>query len=169
MILPKPYPSATWLLALTKPRSESLAQENLLRQGYDCLLPLFMVHKRRRGTWHWVEEPLFPRYVFVGVPKDLSWAPIHSTLGVSGLVRFGGRIATVPQTLIAELRASAASIADQQPIFQEGQAVRILGEGYSGLEGVFQMQEGEQRAQVLITLLGRPTSVRVDLSELVPG
>jgi len=162
-----PSSPLTWLLAYTKPRAEQLADENLRRQGFECFSPLFLVHKRRRAHWHWVEEPLFPRYVFVGVPAGRSWAPIRSTLGVSALVRFGGEVATVPASLIAELQAASEGGETQRALFREGQAVRILGEGFSGLEGVFQMQDGEQRAHVLVSMLGRPVMVRVPLDEVI--
>lgn len=164
-----PAPALNWLLAYTKPHGEALAEENLRRQGFETLSPLLRVHRRRREHWHWVEEPLFPRYVFVGVPEGQAWAPIRSTIGVASLVRFGGRVATVPDLLIEELRTAGDLAGPQRTVFLEGQKVRIVGSGYSGLEGVFQMQDGQQRAHVLISLLGRPTVVRVPLDEVVAG
>ena len=55
-----------WLLAYTKPRQEALAEENLRRQGFEVLCPQLRVQKLRRRKWTWVEEPLFPRYLFEG-------------------------------------------------------------------------------------------------------
>ena len=155
-----------WLLAFTKPRGEKVALENLERQGFQCFCPWFSAQKRRRGKWLWIEEPLFPRYVFVGATAEQSWSPIRSTVGVSALVRFGGQIATVPETLIAQLQ-SAGEHRGQQVFFKQGQSVLIVGDSFSGIEGVFQMSEGEERAQVLITLLGRPTTVKVQMANLV--
>lgn len=157
-----------WLLAFTKPRGEKIAEENLLRQGFECFAPAFSIQRRRRGRWVWVEEPLFPRYVFVGIHSEQSWAPIRSTLGVSGLVRFGGEAALVPSALVEELRREADAGPERHYVFKHGQAVRIVGTSYSSIQGVFQMQEGAERAQVLISLLGRPAVVTVPLSELVP-
>jgi transcriptional antiterminator RfaH len=59
-----------WLLAYTKPRQEALAEEHLRRQGYEVLCPQLRVQKLRRRKWTWVEEPLFPRYLFVGVADE---------------------------------------------------------------------------------------------------
>lgn len=157
-----------WLLAFTKPRGEKIAEENLLRQGFECFAPAFSIQRRRRGRWVWVEEPLFPRYVFVGAHAEQSWAPIRSTVGVSGLVRFGGEAAVVPTALVDELRREAGGDVERHHVFKHGQAVRIVGTSYSSIEGIFQMQEGAERAQVLISLLGRPAVVTVPLSELVP-
>ena len=79
----------TWLVAFTKPRSEVLAQEHLERQGFEVLCPLMRVQKKRRLKWTWIEEPLFPRYVFVGAKPEQSWAPVRSTVGVASLVSSG--------------------------------------------------------------------------------
>ncbi|MDR2366145.1 MAG: hypothetical protein LBD68_09915, partial [Zoogloeaceae bacterium] len=71
-----------WHLIHTKPRQEKRAVENLKRQGYTCYLPIISTEKLRRGVLALVEEPLFPRYLFIHLgmgPADKSWAPIHST------------------------------------------------------------------------------------------
>jgi len=157
-----------WLLAYTKPRGEKVAEENLLRQGFECVLPWISVQKRRRGKWLWLDEPLFPRYVFVGAHAEQSWAPVRSTLGVTSLVRFGLQFATVPETLIQDLLSAATATPEKQLRFKQGQKVHITGESFSSITGVFEMQDGEDRARVLIDLLGRPTLVQVPLSQLVP-
>lgn len=157
-----------WLLAYTKPRNEKLAEENLLRQGYECMLPWISVQKRRRGKWLWIDEPLFPRYIFVGAHPEQSWSPVRSTLGVTSLVRFGSQFATVPESLIHDLVTAASDGPEKQLRFKQGQKVHITGESFSSITGVFEMQEGEDRARVLIDLLGRPTVVQVPLAQLVP-
>ena len=157
-----------WLLAYTKPRSEKVAEEYLLRQGFECALPRISVQKRRRGKWLWVDEPLFPRYVFVGAHPEQSWAPVRSTLGVASLVRFGSQFATVPASLIGDLLSAGVEGPERQLRFKQGQKVHITGESFSSISGIFEMQEGEDRARVLIDLLGRPTIVQVPLAQLVP-
>jgi len=157
-----------WLLAYTKPRGEQTAEDNLRRQGFEVFSPYLALQKRRRGKWVWVDEPLFPRYLFVGARAEQSIAPIRSTVGVTALVRFGGEVAEVPASLIADLQAAAKHTATRQYRFVQGQSVRIVGEHFSGIEGVFQMQEGEARAHVLVNLLGRPSMVRVELADVVP-
>jgi transcriptional antiterminator RfaH len=157
----------TWLVAFTKPRSEVLAQEHLERQGFEVLCPLMRVQKQRRLKWTWVEEPLFPRYLFVGVKPDQSWAPVRSTVGVASLVKFGGTYATVPQSLIDLLRSGAEEPQVHRPLFQHGQKLRIIAGPYASLEAVFEMQEGTDRAMVLLDLLGRQSRVSVDVSQLI--
>jgi transcriptional antiterminator RfaH len=155
-----------WLLAYTKPRQERVAEEHLRRQGYEVLCPQIRIQKLRNRRWTWVEEPLFPRYLFVGAGEGLSWAPVRSTVGVTSLVRFGGQVAAVPETLVETLRTSAAEPQRHRPIYQQGQKVRIVAGPFATLEGVFDMAEGAERATVLLSLLSRPIPVSVDVSQL---
>lgn len=159
----------SWLVAFTKPRSEILAQEHLERQGFEVLCPMMRVQKQRRFKWTWVEEPLFPRYLFVGAKKGQSWAPVRSTVGVASLVKFGGIYATVPDILIEALRQGAEAVQVHRPLFQQGQKLRIIAGPYASLEAVFEMQEGTDRAMVLLDLLGRQTRLSVDVNQLVAG
>jgi transcriptional antiterminator RfaH len=151
-----------WLLAYTKPRSELLAEENLVRQGFEVLCPMMRAQKLRRRRWSWLEGPLFPRYLFVGAHEEQAWAPIRSTLGVTSLVRFGGLFASVPDGLIQSLRSAAEGPQITRPVFKQGQKVRIVAGPYASLEAVFDMVDGEERAAVLLDLLGRENRVRVD-------
>jgi transcriptional antiterminator RfaH len=92
---------------------------------------------------------------------------VRSTVGVASLVRFGGQVAAVPETLVETLRTSAAEPQHHRPVFQQGQKVRIVTGPYATLEGVFDMAEGEARATVLLDLLGRQSRVRVAAAEIV--
>ena len=82
-----------WLLAYTKPRQEALAEEHLRRQGYEVLCPQLRVQKLRRRKWTWVEEPLFPRYLFVGESDecDLRIGTQDATVSPTAVVREGAR------------------------------------------------------------------------------
>jgi transcriptional antiterminator RfaH len=160
-------PVMHWLLAYTKPRQERVAEEHLGRQGYEVLCPQICIQKLRNRRWTWVEEPLFPRYLFVGAGEGVSWAPVRSTVGVASLVRFGGQVAPVPEDLVGTLRTSAAHPQHHRPIYQQGQKVRIVAGPFATLEGVFVMAEGDERASVLLDLLGRQSRVRVAAGGIV--
>ncbi len=154
-----------WYLVHTKPRQEACALENLTRQGYSCYLPMWRAEKLRKGALAAVDEPLFPRYLFIRLDTDVmakSWAPIRSTRGVSRLVCFGTEPAKVPDTLIETLRAYEAALRSEMvPLFAPGERVRITSGPFAGIEGIYQMAEGEQRAIVLIELLAKQVRVPV--------
>jgi len=159
-----------WYLVHTKPRQENCALENLERQGYACYLPTLRVEKLRQGRLTVLEEPLFPRYLFIQLGHDdsaKSWAPIRSTRGVCRLVSFGVEPAKVEDSLIDYLKTQAARAQNlPQPLFSPGERVWLTGAPFAGVEGLYQMADGQQRAMVLIELLSRPVRVPVALVNL---
>lgn len=157
-----------WFAVRTKPRRETLAKENLQRQDFETYLPLIKLKKRKRNKWTNVIEPLFPCYAFVHVdPDQTNLAPIRSTLGVTGLVRFGNALIPVPDNIIEFLKQTESPTTGlhdaNKPLFQKGDKVEIMDGPFAGIEGIFQMQKGEDRVMILIELLGRQNKVAVEL------
>jgi len=156
----------TWYAVQTKPRQEKVAALNLRRQHYHTYLPKIRLRKRRRQQWQKVVEPLFPRYLFIEITSDeQSLAPVRSTVGVAGLVRFGKKLVAVPDPVINFIRqheeADTEARADDQWPHKPGDVVQVLEGPFVGLSGVYQMEKDEQRALLLIELLGRRNSVVV--------
>ena len=60
-----------WYLVHTKPRQEKCALENLQRQGFQCYLPTLLSEKLRQGVLTVVDEPLFPRYLFIRLGRGI--------------------------------------------------------------------------------------------------
>ena len=159
--------AARWYAVCCKPRQEAVAEENLLRQGFHVYLPRIRIRHRRRGQWLEVVEALFPRYVFVRIDTQLrSTAPVRSTRGALGLVRFGGLPAVVPDEVIEALlqREDAASGMHQEerPQFSAGEQIKIVDGPLAGMEGVFDQQDGEKRVIILLELLGQANKIKVD-------
>ena len=159
-----------WYVVHTKPRQESVALENLHRQGFQCLYPRARVWRTRRGRRVALIEPLFPRYLFVQLDFGVTnLAPIRSTLGVSDLVRFGNQIPMVPAEMVEALRGrmdEAGVVEELAKTFSKGQKVRITAGPLAGLKGVFQAANGEQRALLLMELLGKQNRVSVSMVAL---
>lgn len=153
----------TWYVIYTKPKQEQRALQNLIRQGYDCYFPTLPVEKLQQGTLVITLEPLFPRYLFIQIntaKSGKSWGPIRSTKGVSHLVTFGTEPAKVADHLIATLRSQAEFIAaEPQRLFTPGEIVQITEGPFTGIEGIYQMTDGKNRAMVLIELLNKPTQL----------
>lgn len=154
-----------WYLVHTKPRQESCALDNLQRQGHVCYLPTLPSEKLRRGVLTVADEPLFPRYLFIRLGQGgsaPSWAPIRSTKGVSRLVSFGLEPAKVSDSLVEALRVHEASAqAEPERLFKPGERVCLTQAPFAGIEGIYQMADGEHRVMVLIELLSRPVRLRV--------
>jgi transcriptional antiterminator RfaH len=154
-----------WYLVHTKPRQEKCALDNLLRQGYQCYLPMIPAEKLSQGQIVVAYEPLFPRYLFIRLGQGdsaKSWAPIRSTKGVSRLVSFGIEPARMDDGLIELLRMQEASVqAEPKCLFKPGERVRLTAAPFAGIEGIYQMADGERRVMVLIEILSKPVAVPV--------
>ncbi len=154
-----------WYLVHTKPRQEKCALDNLQRQGYQCYLPTLPSEKLRQGLLTVSNEPLFPRYLFIQLDhrdSAKSWSPIRSTKGVSRLVCFGGEPARVDDGLIEHLRSQEVSVqAQPERLFRPGERVRLVGQPFDDIEGVYQMANGERRVMVLIEILSKPVAVSI--------
>ena len=159
-----------WFLVRSKPRHEAVALTNLVRQGYESYLPLFAAEKLVRRKPTVVQEPMFARYLFVRLDtsgQGQSWSPIRSTVGVSELVCFGSRPARVDVALIATLRErEMAQQADPEALFGHGDSVRITEGAFAGLEAIYQMNDAEGRAMVLLDLLSKPVAMTIDAASL---
>ena len=154
-----------WYLIYTKPKQERSALQNLERQGYVCYLPLLHVEKLRRSSLEVFDEPLFPRYLFIQLGQGdsaKSWSPIRSTKGVSRLVSFGGEPGRLDDRLIKMLKAlELVALEQPQRLFKPGQRVQLVEGAFSGLEGIYQMADGESRAMVLIELMTKTVPLSV--------
>lgn len=163
---------ANWYCVQTKPRAEAVALEQLERQRYHCLLPRIrrVVVASRTRPRKTVVEALFPRYLFLSAdPSTQSLAPIRSTIGVIGLVRFAGQPARVDEAIIARLSRDAGVDGVIEPTpFQPapGDRVQVMEGPFAGLMGVYAQANGEARAIVLLQLLGSQRAVRVPMDSL---
>ena len=160
-------PGQVWYLVATKPRQEVTANEHLLRQGYSTFLPKLEVKKRRQNRWVAVTEPLFSGYLFLGLTRgEDDFAPIRSTVGCRGLVRFGSQPAVVPLDIVAALLKTLQNSPQAASPFQHGDKVRMAAGPFVGLEAVFDMPRGEERAQVLLNMLGQQQKIIVNTDDM---
>ena len=162
-----------WYPVHTKARQESVAEENLCRQGYAIHLPLLRAARRRHGRWREVVEPLFPGYLFVEMDIECDDpAPIRSTRGVIGLVRFGVHARPMPSGVVERLIAAARCAEDgavrHEHLFAAGDPVEIVDGPLAGLNAVFLAPSGNERVRLLLELLGREQRVVLSRHQIVP-
>ncbi len=163
-----------WFLVFTKPSSECTAQVNLERQGYRVYYPRLLRPSLYRGRWVDRVVSLFPRYLFVQLDLGRqSISPVRSTVGVASIVRFGQETAFVPDGIVDALfrRADPESGLHRLNIrrpFQPGSRVSVIAGAFEGLEGIFEREAGEDRAVILLKVLGRNTPVLVRSGFVVP-
>ena len=160
----------SWYLVVTKAQSEFNAQENLLRQGYETYLPLVQKSRRRNGKNIKHTEAFFPRYLFIHLNKETdNWSPIRSTKGVSGMVRFGGVPAVVPEAMIHKLKQNEnelglQSLEKREP--KQGDKIGIIAGAFEGHKAIFQKMKKAERVSVLLDIVGNNTQVTLSVHEL---
>lgn len=158
---------ARWFAVCCKPRQELVAQENLLRQGFQVYLPRIKLKKCLKGKWLEKVEALFPRYIFIRVnPEVQSISPVRSTRGVVGLVTFGGQPAVVPDEVMDALLQRETTDAglhqDAYPPLNAGDHIRLLAGPLGGMEGIFVQENGAKRVIIMLELLGKANRVQVN-------
>ena len=164
----------SWYAVQIKPRQELLAEENLQRQSFNTYLPRIQVSRRVRKKKREVIEPLFPGYLFLSInltQKDTT--PIRSTRGVVGLVKFGNQPRPVPDTIIQHLKqnedAESGLHISAMPEFKKGDKIQIAEGPFEGLDGIFKKEKGEDRALILIDILGKQSMVTLKQNEIAPA
>lgn len=149
-----------WYVIFSKPQQEQRALRNLTEQGFSCYLPLLQRELVRKGKLTLSTEPLFKRYLFVQFDAHHSpWHVIRNTPGVTALLRFGDRLATVPAAMIDHLQQLPASTPE---LYAPGTLLQVTDGPFKNLQVLYQMADGEQRALVLIELLNKTHRVALD-------
>lgn len=159
-----------WYLVYTKPRQEITAKENLQRQGYEIYLPMTRLPRRRLGKRRYMNEPFFPRYMFIRLNTTSdNWAPIRSTKGVANMVRFSLHPMPVPNELIVNIRSREnpeSGMHDIDVSIKKGDKVRVMDGPMMGYEGIFIAKTGQERVIILLDVLGQQARLQIDAEAL---
>ncbi|MBR0938022.1 transcription termination/antitermination protein NusG [Bradyrhizobium jicamae] len=157
---------ACWYVVQTRVNAEAKASANLCRQGFSVYLPRYLKRRSHARKVETVARPLFPRYLFVAI--DLAaqrWRVIQSTVGVSQLVCWKDRPASVADGVIEALRAREDEDGfiklARSSLFVPGDKVRIVAGAFIDSLALVEGVSDQQRVAVLLDLLGRKVRVLV--------
>ena len=156
--------SEQWFVAYCKSREELRAQQNLENQGIHSFFPKIRKHKIIRGKKKVVEEALFPSYLFIFIDQENSNFPqIRSTRGINDFVKFGNKLACLPEIQIKQLKETCHCInnleVDTKSLLKCGDKIEILNGSFKGLTAVFTEEDGLKRSMVLLKLLNQENKV----------
>jgi transcriptional antiterminator RfaH len=163
--------SPAWYCARTKPKHEHIAAANVRKNlKLEVFNPRLRIERAtQRGIVRSV-EPLFPCYIFVRCIVEEKLNDIQHTNGISSLVRFGHKIPQVGDTIIEELQKYFEA---QEPMAIEDRLAPsdevIVADGaFAGMQAkVLRVMPATRRVQILLDILGGPTSVEVDRASVV--
>ncbi len=165
-----PDPDA-WLCLQAQPRRDQIAAGHLRQiEGVSVFAPRIRFHRRGKLGKRLQTEPLFPGYLFARFDFAPLYRLIRLTPGVSRLVEFGGRYATLDQRSIDALRelTGHGEIRDvTAPEPRSGDDVTLGAGPFAGSHGVvLDWKPAQERVRVLIELMGREVLTEVPLHDL---
>lgn len=162
-----------WRCLRAKPKSEHLAARHLqaLAPGaIETFCPRLRHRKKTARGPVWFVEALFPGYLFTRCDWGHWQRAILATSGIAGIVHFGDTVPSIPDGIIADLRAA---VPDDEPLsvpipVLEGDEVEI-GEGpLRGTVGrVARVLPARERVAVLLEFLGSTREIEVPLLSLL--
>jgi transcriptional antiterminator RfaH len=165
-ILPTTDPEAAWYCVRSQIRHEHIAAANLRRHlQIEVFHPRIRFKRPTRRGLVWVNESLFPNYLFARFSRTAVLAKVQHTSGVAKVVHFGSFWPTIPEGIVAELRAAVGQ--DETRVMEEplrpGDEVQIVGGAFDGFRAVVtRVLPARQRVAVLLDFLGRQTVVELD-------
>jgi transcriptional antiterminator RfaH len=161
-----------WYCVRSQPKHEHIAAAHLARESdVEVFLPRVTFKRATRSGPARVTEALFPNYLFARFNLSEALRKVQAIRGVSGVVHFGYRWPTIPESVIRDLRTSLGDtevhvIPDD---FAPGDPVRIIGGAFHGLEALVQRaMPGRERVAVLLEFLGRQTTVEISRNWVQP-
>ncbi len=167
------FEAPAWYCARTKPKHEHIAaanvQKNLKLEVFNPQLRL--ERATQRGVVRSV-EPLFPCYLFVRCLIDVKINEIQHANGISSLVRFGQRIPKVEDSVIDDLKTyfEAEEPMTVEDALEPEDEVIIADGAFAGMQAkVLRVMPATRRVQILLEILGGPTSVEVDRGSVITG
>ena len=155
-----------WYALYTKPHKEHHVSTFMESKGFETYLPTIQVRKNgKRKT-----EPLFSCYLLVRLDPAEALPGARWTPGLRRIVSFGEKPASVPDHAISSIRRRVAAMGEvHYPTcrFKSGDRVVIRGGPLSDFEAIFDRAlSSQERAMILVELLGRWTRCEVDVSYL---
>ena len=143
-----------WYALQTKLHKELFVIDQLTKLGVEYYFPTIGSGKKLSS--------FFPGYLFIWVDlNEIGCDRFNYMRGSKGLVQFGYWPEVVPESVIVEVKASAAALtASQEQGIISGAKVVITNGVLAGHEGVFERyQSGNERVLVLLSMLSKAVSV----------
>jgi transcriptional antiterminator RfaH len=115
---------------------------------------------------------MFPGYLFAKFVYSTQHRGVESSQGVRGILRFGQRLATLPENTVIALqsKAGAEEVVTVDSSLKIGQPVQLIEGPFQGLEVVVtQVLPARERIRVLLDFLGRSLEMEIPAQKVLPA
>ena len=154
--------SARWYAVRAKPRSEFLAEAELDLAGIQVFCPRVKATQPRAGQPY---TPLFPGYLFIRCkPEAQGWPSFRQAHRITGYVRFGDEIPSIPDDVIVRLKDYCeTTIHDggRWERFLAGETVHVTSDHFQGLAQVVENNTPNAQVVVLLAFMGRLVKAKI--------
>ncbi len=141
-----------WYVFYVTAKHERKAEKLLIRDGYNCYLPIITVLKQWKQRKKHVEEPLFKSYIFVKVRKNQIY-DVLQTPSVISYIRFAGEPAVISQQhidLIQELIQNKTKFNISSERVKVGEQITLKSGPFEGEKGVVKEIRGTKKLLVVL-------------------
>ena len=160
-----------WFCLKAQPKREHLAAIALKRQfRIECFSPRLRFRKNTHRGPVWFVEAMFPGYLFTKFVYSTQHRAVEASHGVRGIVRFGDRLATLPESIVAGLQSTvgAEEVVTIDSSVKIGEAVEIIDGPFRGLEVVVtRLLPAKERVRVLFEFLGRSVEMEIPTAKVL--
>ena len=155
-----------WYVAKIKPHAEQRLEGYLAQHGVEVYAPRIAVAYRGIESM----EPLFPGYVFVRTASiSEKWNLVQWARGLSYLLPNRIQPTSMADSVVEEIRSQVSrwNSGGWIDAYKAGDHVIIQAGPLKTLDAIFQRYvPRKQRCEVLISLMGGPLMVQVDIASL---
>lgn len=153
----------SWYPVYTNPRAEKKAFEALKQREITTYLPMHRQLRQWSDRKKWVELPLIPSYLFVQI-NARQIMDVLTCPGISRFIYFSGKIATIPDRQIDQLKLLLANSSEIEVVehnFRPGQQVYVKAGPLQGLRGELISWQSSQRMLVRIDYITQSVLVQI--------
>jgi transcriptional antiterminator RfaH len=161
-----------WYCIKTKPKQESLVTRLLRSElGMEVFCPKIRFKRARSTGVAWVNEAMFPGYLFARFIYPELYRRIAATSGVAKTLSFGGRPCVLDERIIGDLRHH---VADGETVeiscdIKEGEEVKVVEGPFLGVRAlVTRILPARDRVAILLNMLGQEREIEVSTTAVLP-
>lgn len=158
-----------WFVFYVKARFEKRVVAELSADNFTCYLPLRKILKNYSGQKRWVEQSVFPSYIFVKT-KQNKLLDIVQYPGIVWWVRHAGEPATIRQDhlhLIEKLISSQTDFEVKSSLLKVGDEITISKGPFMGFKA--HIHQIRSKTKYVVLLEGLSCSVVVSVTNEIVG
>jgi len=155
-----------WYPVYTYPKAEKKAYQALVDKSIESYLPLRRQLKQWSDRKKWVDEPFIKSYLFVHVTQQ-EHTEVLMTKGITRFIYFGGKIASMPDKQIEDLKllmTSAVELEITEENLLPGEKIILKAGPLKGMIGEIISYRSQKQLALRLESLGCSVIIHVSAS-----